>query len=114
MLDGWDDRRERVYYFTSAIARALGVEDLDEDVAAEHAGVRERKILEYVELHGKITRSTAAELCGLEGREARGVLEKLVRRGELVVLGEKRGSYYEKAGAGVTDEIGGGSPAESA
>ena len=82
----------------------LGVEDLDEDVAAEHAGERERKILEYVSLHGRITRSAVAELCGLEGREARGILEKLVRRGELVVRGEKRGSYYEKAGAGVADE----------
>jgi ATP-dependent DNA helicase RecG len=107
LLDGWDDRRERVYYFTSGVARALGVEDLDEDVAAEHAGARERKILDYVDLHGKITRSAAAELCGLEGREARGVLEKLVRRGELVVRGEKRGSYYERAGAGVADELGG-------
>ena len=105
LLDGWDDRRERVYYFTSAVARALGVEDLDEDVAAEHAGDRERKILDYVDLHGKITRSTAAELCALEGREARTVLEKLVRRGELVVRGEKRGAYYERAGAAVADEL---------
>jgi ATP-dependent DNA helicase RecG len=99
LLDGWDDRRERVYYFTSPIARALGVEDLDEDVAAEHAGERERKILEHVDLHGKITRSAVAELFGLEGREARTVLEKLVRRGDLVVRGEKRGAYYERAGA---------------
>ena len=45
----------------------------------------------------------------VEGREARGVLEKLVRRGELVVRGEKRGSYYEKAGVGVTEESGNGS-----
>jgi ATP-dependent DNA helicase RecG len=104
LLDAWEDRRERVYYFTSSVARLLGVEDLDEDVAAEHAGARERKILEYVDLHGRITRSAVAELCGLEGREARGILEKLVRRGELVVRGEKRGSYYEKAGAGVTEE----------
>src|SRR5687767_145136 len=103
LLDGWDDRRERVYYFVSPIAKALGVEDLDEDVAAEHAGERERKILEYVTLHGKITRSTVVELCGLEGREARGVLEKLVRRGELVVRGEKRGAYYERAGAAVSE-----------
>jgi ATP-dependent DNA helicase RecG len=107
LLDSWDDRRERVYYFTSPVARALGVEDLDEDVAAESAGERERKILDYVDLHGRITRSMVAELCGLEGREARGVLEKLVRRGELVVRGEKRGAYYEKAGAGVADEPGG-------
>jgi ATP-dependent DNA helicase RecG len=112
LLDGWEDRRERVYYFTSSVARALGVEDLDEDAAAESAGERERKILAYVDLHGKITRSTAAELCALEGREARGVLEKLVRRGDLVVRGEKRGAYYEKAGAAVTDEAGDARPAE--
>ena len=112
MLDGWDDRRERVYYFTSQVARSLGVEDLDEDVAADHAGERERKILEYVNLHGKITRSTAAELCSLEGREARTALEKLVRRGELVVRGEKRGAYYERAGAVVADELGQAGSAE--
>ena len=112
LLDGWDDRRERVYYFTSQVARSLGVEDVDEGVAAEHAGERERKILEYVNLHGKITRSAAAALCGLEGREARTVLEKLVRRGDLVVRGEKRGAYYERAGAAVMDELGEASPTE--
>jgi ATP-dependent DNA helicase RecG len=96
LLDGRDDRRERVYYFTSHVARTLGVEDLDENAAAEDAGERERKILEYVDLNGRITRSAVVELCGLEGREARGVLEKLVRRGELVVRGEKRGAYYER------------------
>ena len=42
----------------------------DMDHVDRAAGERERKILEYVVLHGKITRSTAAELCGLEGREA--------------------------------------------
>jgi len=113
LLDGWDDRRERVYYFTSAVARSLGVADLDEDAAAEDAGDRERKILDHVHLHGRITRSAAAELCGLEGREARGVLERLVKRGELVVRGEKRGAYYERAGAGITDELAGrGGPEE--
>jgi ATP-dependent DNA helicase RecG len=104
MLDAWDDRRERVYYFASPVAKALGVEDLDEDVAAENAGERERKILEYVSLHGRVTRSAVADLCGLEGREARGVLEKLVRRGQLVVRGEKRGAYYEKAGSDSMEE----------
>ena len=98
LLDGWDDRRERVYYFSSPVAKALGVEDLDEEVAAEHAEARESKVLQHVDLHGRITRSAVAELLGLEGREARGLLEKLVRRGELVVRGEKRGSYYERTG----------------
>lgn len=106
LLDGWDDRRERVYYFTSPVARALGVEDLDEGAAAQDAGERERKILDYVNLHGRINRSVAADLCGLEGREARGVLEKLVKRGELVVRGEKRGAYYERVGAPEANGLG--------
>ena len=47
--------------------------------------------------NGRITRSQAAELCQLDPREARQILEKLVKRGELVVRGEKRGSYYERS-----------------
>jgi ATP-dependent DNA helicase RecG len=68
--------------------------------------------LEYVTLHGRISRSTVVELCGLEGREARTVLEKLVRRGELVVRGEKRGAYYERASAAVVDDLAEGGSGE--
>jgi ATP-dependent DNA helicase RecG len=61
---------------------------------------REDLVLQFVGEHGRITRSQAADLCQVEGREARQVLEKLVKRGALVVKGERRGSYYEMAGAG--------------
>ena len=52
----------------------------------------------------------------LEGRKwelpswenAETFVERLVKRGELVVRGEKRGAYYERAGAGVTDELASG------
>lgn len=101
LLDAWEDRRERVYYLSSTVARSLGVADLDEDAAEEEAGERERKVLQHVDLHGRITRSIAAELCGLEGREARGLLERLVKRGELVVRGEKRGAHYARPSARV-------------
>jgi ATP-dependent DNA helicase RecG len=68
---------------------------------------RERMILQYVDTHARITRSQAAELCQVGGREARAVLEKLVKRGELVVRGERRGSYYERP-AGVAGVMAGG------
>jgi ATP-dependent DNA helicase RecG len=55
-------------------------------------------VLQYVDSHGRITRSLAADLCQVEGREARAVLERLVKRGDLEVRGERRGSYYARPG----------------
>ena len=97
VLEARSERRERVYHFSAATYRALGR-------AAEHvrlAGIepiqREQMILQFVDAHGRITRSQAADLCQIGGREARAVLEKLVNRGDLVVRGEKRGAYYERS-----------------
>jgi ATP-dependent DNA helicase RecG len=87
------ERREPVYYFSSATLSAMG--RMESSTVADPRE-RERLILEHVETHGRITRSQAADLCQIEAREARGVLERLVRRGELVVRGERRGSFYER------------------
>jgi ATP-dependent DNA helicase RecG len=97
VLEARSERRERVYHFSAATYRALGR-------PAEHirlSGIepiqREQMILQFVDAHGRITRSQAADLCQIGGREARSALEKLVNRGELVVRGEKRGAYYERS-----------------
>jgi ATP-dependent DNA helicase RecG len=97
VLEARSERRERVYHFSAATYRALGR-------PAEHirlTGIepiqREQMILQFVDAHGRITRSQAADLCQIGGREARAVLEKLVNRNELVVRGEKRGAYYERS-----------------
>jgi ATP-dependent DNA helicase RecG len=97
ILEARSERRERVYHFSAATYRALGR-------PAEHirlTGIepiqREQMILQFVDAHGRITRSQAADLCQIGGREARAVLEKLVNRNELVVRGEKRGAYYERS-----------------
>jgi ATP-dependent DNA helicase RecG len=101
VLEARSERRERVYHFSAATYRALGR-------PAEHVRLtgiepiqREQMILQFVDAHGRITRSQAADLCQIGGREARAVLEKLVNRNELVVRGEKRGSYYERSAADV-------------
>jgi ATP-dependent DNA helicase RecG len=101
VLEARSERRERVYHFSAATYRALGR-------PAEHVRLtgiepiqREQMILQFVDAHGRITRSQAADLCQIGGREARSVLEKLVNRGDLVVRGEKRGAYYERSDAEV-------------
>jgi ATP-dependent DNA helicase RecG len=100
LLEARVERRERVYHFSAATYRAMGAPAAHVRLRGIEPIQHERMILEFVETHGRITRSQAADLCQLGGREARGVLEKLVRKGELVVRGEKRGSYYER-GVGV-------------
>jgi ATP-dependent DNA helicase RecG len=87
------ERREPVYYFSISTLNAMGRMELP---AVADPRERERLILEHVEAHGRITRSQAADLCQIEAREARGVLERLVKRGDLVVRGERRGSFYER------------------
>jgi ATP-dependent DNA helicase RecG len=103
ILEVREERRERVYQFSAATYRALGVPAAHVRITGIEPIQREAMILQFVDSHGRITRSQAAELCQVDPREARLVLEKLVKRGELVVRGEKRGSYYER-GAGVMAE----------
>jgi ATP-dependent DNA helicase RecG len=96
VLEAREERRERVYYFSAATYRALGAPAAHVRLKGIEPIQREQMILQYVDSHGRITRSQAADLCQVGGREARAVLERLVKRGDLVVRGERRGSYYER------------------
>ena len=95
MLDVRYERREAVYSFSREALASMG------HGGEAKAGVTpeewERAILDHVASHGRITRSQAAEICQLEPREARAILERLVKRGELIVRGERRGSFYERS-----------------
>lgn len=57
---------------------------------------QEQMVMQYVEKHGRITRSEAAVICQLGPYQAARVLDILVRAGKLVRLGTKRGMYYER------------------
>ncbi|HEY0970868.1 MAG TPA: ATP-binding protein [Gemmatimonadales bacterium] len=98
VLEEREERREAWFSLTAPVARTLSL-GVPAPALAAAAGPEEheRIILAVVDADGKITRSQAAELCGLEPREARAVLERLVKRGELVVQGERRGAHYARA-----------------
>lgn len=95
-LEAREERRERVYHLSAATYRALGAPAAHVRLRGIEPIQRETMILQYVDAHGRITRSQAADLCQVGPREARLALEKLVKRGDLVVRGERRGSYYER------------------
>jgi ATP-dependent DNA helicase RecG len=97
VLEVRQERREPVYHFSTATLRAMGLAGADVARARATPPDWEKAILEFVAAQGRITRSQAADLCRLEPREARVVLERLVKRGDLVVRGERRGSFYERA-----------------
>lgn len=97
VFEGQENRRlGRVYSLSAATYRALG------DAAAYARNLdfepiqQEQMVLQFVTAHGKITRRDAADLCKIDSRDARALLARLVRRGELVLRGQKRGSYYER------------------
>jgi ATP-dependent DNA helicase RecG len=96
VLEVRQERREPVYSFSAATLRAMGHAATYAGSGGTDPAEREKVILDYVAERGRITRSQAADLCQIEAREARAVLERLVKRGELVVRGERRGSFYER------------------
>jgi ATP-dependent DNA helicase RecG len=99
VLQSRSERRARVYEFADAVLQGAFAGAGPRRVGGVDVAHREDLVLQFVGEHGRITRSQAADLCQVEGREARQVLEKLVKRGALVVKGERRGSYYEMAAA---------------
>ena len=103
ILEWREERRENFLVPTRAVAHSLGAGGTSAPPAASSPD-RERLVLEVVDREGRITRSEAAELCGLEPREARTLLERLVKRGELEVRGERRGAHYARPDTVMSDQ----------
>lgn len=88
--------RRPVFHLSAAVYRALGNAPAYVRARGFEPFQREQMILQYVDGHGSITRSSAAELCRIGPNEARQTLKRLVGRGELVVVGSRRTARYER------------------
>lgn len=94
-------QRGRAYEFSAATYRALG------DPAAYTRRrdfepiQQEQMVLQHVEAHGRITRQEVADLCQLSSDDARNVIRRLVRRGDLQKRGtSRRDAYYVRSPSG--------------
>ena len=97
LVEARGERKARAYHLSSATYRRLGQK-------AEYVRQRgfeplqqEQMILQFVEKHGRITRKETAELCMLSSAQARYILTRMVREGQLKRRGEKRGVFYVSA-----------------
>lgn len=88
--------RRPVFHLSAAVYRALGAPSGYVRARGFEPLQQEQMILQYVDKHGSITRSSAADLCRVDPREARQTLKRLVQREELVVVGSRRTARYER------------------
>ena len=58
---------------------------------------QEQMVLQYVDAHGHITRTEAAELCSLTPDQASRLLRRLASAGKLTRRGERRGAVVCQA-----------------
>ncbi|HTU77037.1 MAG TPA: crosslink repair DNA glycosylase YcaQ family protein [Trebonia sp.] len=97
---GWiqprGDGKGRSWHLSAAVYRVL-------DAPAGYVRVhgfeplqQEQMVLQYVDAHGQITRTEAAELCSLTPDQASRLLRRLAKEGRLELRGERRGSEYVK------------------
>jgi ATP-dependent DNA helicase RecG len=99
---GWVEARGegkgRSWHLSAAVYRAL-------EAPAGYVRTRgfeplqqEQMVLQYVDAHGQITRSQAADLCSLGSEQASRLLRRLAREKKLEVRGTRRGTTYVKPG----------------
>jgi ATP-dependent DNA helicase RecG len=96
LLEARGQGRARRYHLSAGAYRAIGEDAGYVRVRGFEPLQQEQMILNYVDAHGRITRGQAADLCQITPPQARAVLVRLTRRGELRLVGERRRAFYER------------------
>ena len=94
VLEARRQGRIRTYTLSPESYRAIGQATAYTRSAGFDNIRKTNMVLQHVASHGRITRSEAADLCGINSLEARALLTRLTQEGHLQLAGEKRGSYY--------------------
>jgi len=95
LIEARGEGRGRVYHLSAALYRRLGAPSGYVHAHGFDPIRQEAMVIEFVTVHGRITRRDAAELCSLSGDQASRLLRRLRDKGKLVQHGKKRGTYYE-------------------
>lgn len=90
------ERKGRTWHLSATLYRRLGKPSAYVRQRGFEAVQQEQMVLQYVEKHGKITRREAAELCRIGPYQATRLLNRLVKKGELVRHGQRKSSWYER------------------
>ncbi|WP_462418831.1 DNA glycosylase AlkZ-like family protein [Kytococcus sp. Marseille-QA3725] len=97
LLDARGHGRGRRHLLTPAFYDAARDRPAYVRIKGADQAQQERMVLDYVDAYGQITRGDAAGLCHVEPPQARTILKRLVDRGELRLVGERRTARYVRA-----------------
>ena len=86
--------QRRTYYFSARTYRELGQPEAYVRTLGFEPLQMEQMILQYVTAHDRITRREVMTLCRVNGNKAGYLLKKLVKRGELQLVGLGRNAFY--------------------
>jgi ATP-dependent DNA helicase RecG len=96
---GWVQSRGegkgRNWHLSAAVYRVLDAPSGYVRVHGFEPLQQEQMVLQYVQVHGQITRSQASELCGLSPDQANRLLRRLVSADKLSQQGENKGRVYK-------------------
>jgi len=95
LLEVSGERRGRAWHLSAATYRRLDAKSAYVRQRGFDALQRQQMVQQYVKSHGRITRREVADLCQLDGDDAKLLLQRLVRGGTLVLRGQRKGAYYE-------------------
>jgi ATP-dependent DNA helicase RecG len=98
ILEARGEGKGRAYHLSAATYRRLGGKSAYVRTRGFEPLQQVQMILQFVEKHGKISRSEAAELCQLKPMQAYRLLQKLVKQGLLTPRGGRgrRVTYMQK------------------
>ncbi|MEW6173345.1 MAG: RNA-binding domain-containing protein [Bacillota bacterium] len=95
LIDAKGERRGRVYHLAAALYAKIGDPSGYVRIRGFEPIQQEQMILQYVDAHGKITRSEASGLCLINENQAYRRLQKMCKQGLLVMGGKPpKGAYY--------------------
>lgn len=99
---GWVEARGegkgRTWHLSAAVYRVLEAAPGYVRVRGFEPLQQEQMVLQYVDAHGQITRSQAADLCSLGSEQASRLLRRMAKDGTLERRGERRAAVYTRPG----------------
>lgn len=97
LVDPHGARQGRTYTLSARVYREFGQGADYVRQAGFDQIQQEQMVVTYVKRHGRITRKDVVDLCRIGPDQAKRLLGKLVRRGDLKMIGERRAVFYERA-----------------
>ena len=95
LVEARGDGKGRSYHLSAVIYRRLG----DKSAYIHQRGFepiqQEQMVLQYLQKHGSISRSEIAQLCKISENQARTVITRLLKHGQMAPSGKGRGTRYE-------------------